>query len=320
MKRPRKLLQDSSKTLCRALGLNLIFSFFVFLRYKTVGKGYTEPTKIAIRKSRTTALLRALIHIIPVGVALWEIVLNWNTYFVGYAVYEQAYYQLGAKAHEIAIEASLSAVIFTTNASDVPTQCLNTNTSDTSTFACPSHGWEAVQDYIYTSVNGLDPEYLALVDGRVGLPDWVEVTGRGSHRRLSMVTGFDELDGYDPQPVYATIQQTVVADALTETGELWVDAVSNVSTSGHGSVLERQDTAHTISNGYYQPYTMVSCGTDVISGPHDESAVAFPVPPGVQANLMLNQAEYNDSILGFYSFVYPGITKDQILNTPGSLE
>ena len=112
MKRPRKLLQDSSKTLCRALGLNLLFSLFVFLRHKTVGKGYTEQTKIAIRKSRTTALLRAMIHFIPVGVALWEIVLNWNTYFVGYDVYNLAYYQFGAKAHEIAIEASLSAVIF----------------------------------------------------------------------------------------------------------------------------------------------------------------------------------------------------------------
>lgn len=112
MKRPKKLLQDSSKTLCRALGLNVIFSFFVFLRHKTVGKGYTEPTKIAIRRSRTTALLRALIHVIPVGVALWEIVLNWNNYFVGYAIYNQAYYQFGAKAHEIAIEASLSAIIF----------------------------------------------------------------------------------------------------------------------------------------------------------------------------------------------------------------
>lgn len=107
-----KFLRDSSKTLCRALGLNVIFSFFVFLRHKMVGKGYTEPTKVAIRRSRTTALLRALIHIVPVGVALWEIVLNWNTYFVGYAVYNQAYYQFGAKVHEIAIEASLSAVIF----------------------------------------------------------------------------------------------------------------------------------------------------------------------------------------------------------------
>lgn len=210
-------------------------------------------------------------------------------------------------------------IIPSTNASDVPTQCLNINTSDVSTFACPSHGWEVAQDYIYTTVNGLDPEYLALAGG-FGVPEWVEVTGRGSHRRLSMTSGFDEPDGYDPHPVFATIQQTVVADALTETGELWVDAVSNVSTSGHGSVLERQDAAHTISNGYYQPYTKVSCGTDVINGPHDESAVAFPVPPGVQANLMLNQAEYNDSILGFYSFVYPGITKNQILGTPGSLE
>ena len=112
VKDPWKLLQDSSKTLCRALGLNVLSSFFAFLRHKTVGKGYTEQTKIAIRKSRTTALLRALIHFIPVGVALWEIVLNWNTYFVGYDVYNLAYYQFGAKVHEIAIEASLSAVIF----------------------------------------------------------------------------------------------------------------------------------------------------------------------------------------------------------------
>lgn len=108
----RKQLQDGSKTLFRALGLNVISTFFRFLRYQTVGKGYTEQTKVAIRRNRTTALLRALIHIIPVGVALWEIVLNWNTYFVGYDIYNLAYYQFGAKMHEIAIQASLSAVIF----------------------------------------------------------------------------------------------------------------------------------------------------------------------------------------------------------------
>ena len=112
MKRTGKLLRDGSKTVCRVLGLNLIISFFVFLHHKAVGKGYNEQTKVAIRKSRTTALLRALVHVVPVGVAMWEIVLNWNTYFVGYAIYNQAYYQFGAKAHEIAIEASLSAIIF----------------------------------------------------------------------------------------------------------------------------------------------------------------------------------------------------------------
>lgn len=65
-----KPLQKGGKTLCRALGLSVIYSFLTFLRYQTVGKGYTEQTKIAIRKSRTIALLRALIHIISVLVTL----------------------------------------------------------------------------------------------------------------------------------------------------------------------------------------------------------------------------------------------------------
>lgn len=38
--------------------------------------------------------------------------LNWNTYFVGNVIYNQVYYQFGAKVHEIAIEVSLSALIF----------------------------------------------------------------------------------------------------------------------------------------------------------------------------------------------------------------
>lgn len=63
MKRTRKLLQDSSKRLCRALGLNVITFFLIFLRHRAVGKGYTEHTRITIRRSRTTTLLRALIHL-----------------------------------------------------------------------------------------------------------------------------------------------------------------------------------------------------------------------------------------------------------------
>ena len=72
----KKQLQNGSKIVFRVLGLNVVFSFFTFLRYQTMGKGYIEQTKIAVRKSRTTALLRALIHIISVDVALWEIELN----------------------------------------------------------------------------------------------------------------------------------------------------------------------------------------------------------------------------------------------------
>ena len=196
----------------------------------------------------------------------------------------------------------------------MPTQCLNADTWDIYTFACPSHGWEAIQDYIYTTTHSLDPHYLALTRV-VDSPDWVEVTGDGSQRRFSMIS-YGLLDGYDQEQTIATIQQSAVADALTETGNLWDR--SNISTSGHGSVLQRQDAVHAINDGYYQPYTITSCASDVIRGPQDDSAVAFPVPPGVEASLMLNENEYNDSALDVYSFVSSDITKDQIFATPGS--
>ncbi len=206
-----------------------------------------------------------------------------------------------------------------TNASDVPEQCLNANVSDIYTFACPSHGWEAIQRWIYTTVNSFDPEYLALLQ-EVDTPNWVEVTGHGSQRRLSITPDVStDPEGYDPEPAVATTQQAVVADALTQTGNLWVHSMSNVSTTGHGSILQRQDAVHAINSGYYQPYSMVSCAKDVIHGPQDDSAVAFPVPPVVDANTMLNQSKYNDSVLDIHSFIYPGITRQKLLGTPGSL-
>lgn len=125
-------------------------------------------------------------------------------------------------------------------------QCLNANSSDVYTFACPSHGWEAIQGYIYTASNSLDPHYQA-VTGGLSLPNWVEVTGHGSQRRLTITSEIDEPEGYDLNPYVATTQQSVVADALTETGILWDLMVSNVSRSGHGSVLQRQGALHAIS-------------------------------------------------------------------------
>ena len=58
------------------------------------------------------ALLHSLIHVIPVGVAMWEIIFNWNTYYAGSIIYNQVYYQFAAKAHEVAIQASLAAIVF----------------------------------------------------------------------------------------------------------------------------------------------------------------------------------------------------------------
>ena len=104
--------RNGSAVLFRALGLNLIVIGLRSLRHLVLGNGYDEPTKIAIRKSRITALLRAFIHLVPVGVALWEVILNWNTYLAGSQVRNQALYQFGAKLHEMTAQASIAAVWF----------------------------------------------------------------------------------------------------------------------------------------------------------------------------------------------------------------
>ena len=201
----------------------------------------------------------------------------------------------------------------------MPPQCLNANISSIHTFTCPSHGWEAIQNYIYVTVHSLDSRYLDITRS-VNSPAWVEVVGDASQRRLDLTYDHRNPQAYESQQIIATTQQLTVADALTETGNLWTYSVSNASKSGHGSVLKRQDAVHAINSGYYQPYTSASCATDVIHSPHDDSPVAFPAPPGVDADLMLDQTEINDSILRIHSFVYTGLTKDQILSTPGSIE
>ena len=100
--------------ICRVLGLNVFVAFFRYLRrqQRRVGRRHEEAIKIAIRRGRGIALLRTLIHIVPVGVAIWEVVLNWNTYYVGSFALNQVYYQFGAKVHEMMMQASLAAILF----------------------------------------------------------------------------------------------------------------------------------------------------------------------------------------------------------------
>ena len=74
-------------------------------------KNFLEPEKVAIRRSRTTALLRTLIHVMPIGVAIFEIVLNLKGHFVGNIFDKQSYLQFAAKAHEIAMHASIATIL-----------------------------------------------------------------------------------------------------------------------------------------------------------------------------------------------------------------
>lgn len=99
------------KTVLRALGLPILLHTFEFVRHP-LGKGFHEPLKVAIHRNRSLALVRAVIHLIPVSAALCEIILNWNTYYVGAVSYSQATYQLLAKVHELFIQASIAAVLF----------------------------------------------------------------------------------------------------------------------------------------------------------------------------------------------------------------
>ena len=103
--------KDIARSVLRALGLAILAHAFTKIGHITV-RVLQESVKIAIRKDRAIALLRSLIHLIPVGVSLCEIILNWNTYYVGVSIYNQAVYQLLSKIHEIAIQASLAAVVF----------------------------------------------------------------------------------------------------------------------------------------------------------------------------------------------------------------
>lgn len=102
---------EASQALLRALGLNIIAHALNPIR-NFRGRGSSERTKIAIRKNRKIALLRSLVHIVPLGVALYEIILNWNTYYVGSTTYNLAVYQFLAKVHELTIQASVAAVVF----------------------------------------------------------------------------------------------------------------------------------------------------------------------------------------------------------------
>lgn len=153
------------------------------------------------------------------------------------------------------------------------------------------------------------------------------MTSNYSFRRLaiSRQCPANSSPGYDSLTAVATSQQAAIADALTAIGTTWQAGLSNVTTGRHGHIYDQLDIERSISSDYYQPYTVASCESDVIQGLDDHRAVAFPPPPGSTAQ-MLNTSAFNDSIISddvdfsTHAFVFPGITRSQILNTPGPPE
>ena len=55
-------------------------------------RDFSEPQKVAVHQSRTIALFRALIHVVPLTVALMEIIINWKGNYIGMTFDKQSYY------------------------------------------------------------------------------------------------------------------------------------------------------------------------------------------------------------------------------------
>ena len=101
----------SWRAVIRAFSLSLLPHTFRDLRHP-LGQGVHEPNKIATNDIRLIALLRNIIHILPIRFALFETSLNFDIYYVGTKLYGTAIYQIFANAHEILIQASVITIIF----------------------------------------------------------------------------------------------------------------------------------------------------------------------------------------------------------------
>ena len=184
---------------------------------------------------------------------------------------------------------------------------------------CPSSEWQVIQTFLRETNSDIPSKY-EFYGGPIS-PNEVQVTGRQSLRQL-IINDYIFPPGFaassEQRTAFGTSQHAAVADALSSTATLWNTALTNVTTSGHGSVLDQLDAIHSITTEYYQPYTLVFCGHDTIQGRDDERPVAFPVFPGSDEQ-MLEKMDFDNSTLSVYGFDFPGLSRPQIMDTSGPL-
>ena len=186
---------------------------------------------------------------------------------------------------------------------------------------CPSGDWQAIQKSLYLT-SGSIPKAQQTYSG-IPIPAEVEVTGKSSLRQIFTIEGFINGNAVGSRPniifnaFVASSEQLAVADALTTTGLLWNTAMANISTKGHGSVLSQFDAVHSITSGYYQPYSSVVCEYDAIRGPTDTDPVTFPAFSGL--GVQADKAASQDSTLLDDRLLFQNLTKADILNTTGGI-
>ncbi|PLB46477.1 hypothetical protein P170DRAFT_465987 [Aspergillus steynii IBT 23096] len=98
-------LYEVASTL-RVLGLQL----FILPLRRWLGTTRETP-KVAVRGSHIAALLRSLVHLVPIAASLALVILTIQGRYLGATVSNVSYLQFAAKAHEILIQASLTYII-----------------------------------------------------------------------------------------------------------------------------------------------------------------------------------------------------------------
>ena len=168
----------------------------------------------------------------------------------------------------------------------------------------------------------LPPSYVNTYDVSDN-PDYATLGGRTSIRQLSI----GEEESYYAQhirPMISTVQQAIIADALTTTGALWLLALTNVTaSSGHGAPFsDQEDATHTIRGNYFQPYSTCLCIPDEILGLADSKPVAFPFLPNSNSpNVVTGNVTFHglQNVITSQTIQHPNISRAELYNTSGNL-
>ena len=215
--------------------------------------------------------------------------------------------------------------------SSIPQSCSSLSGTTTSD-ACPASEWESLLDYSRWVVRGIPEIYQAELQGSAQ-PQGIPLTGQGSLRTLSIRARNPRGDvpiGYDTQSTQITTPQSVIADALQATAELYEIAVGDdIAVRDLVSRAQGRDHCHSINKMYYQPYTSISCGRDIIRGSADQSPVFFPIPPGSLDPQMLANTTINSTAFGqdlnvvgnkyISGIEFSGVSRSDLFNAAGNV-
>ena len=211
----------------------------------------------------------------------------------------------------------LRLILSRVDRSQVPENCLFAP-EGLSSNKCPSSEWEKIQQYFGLIKNSLPEEYVQTYKLDIGTSE-MELYGKSSQRQL--YSGQDVTADPHLSLILASTQHVAVADALTNTGALWFTGLNNITVkSGHGSPLSDQsDAIHTLSGESYQPFSQVTCTSDIIRDDTDTRPVAFPLQPNTNDPSKTNANITLPDNFSIPAILDPSITRAEIVSTGGSL-